>query len=585
MNKQPKYLPIDITFKDLKYTVATKNGDKVILNNIEGICKSGEITAILGSSGAGKTSLLNGLCQRLQVDQNHRLEGSILANQKKYTSKSFPNFASYVMQDDILPETLTVRECISFAADFKIKGSKEEKEKKVDEVIKTLKLERCQNTLIGGNFIKGVSGGERKRTSIGFELVSNPQVIFLDEPTSGLDSFTAYILINELREYAHNTRKTVIFTIHQPSTDIWQMFDRIILMIHGQIIYQGPGREQILNYFSKNSFVCPHNSNPGDYFLSIMHSESSTNVQNFPTYLENYQQQLQGLVHQEIEQSNVSDLEKRQQVLNIFQQIPLIIKRCLKINFRNPILVKSRTIQSIIMATYIGLIWFQLPDGKNDPTNIVDVQNRAGLIYFLSVSVFMESVNPCVLTFPVDKATFLREENAKLYGQFAYFTGKFLVDILSNLPLPILDTLIAYFMTGLRLETGAFFFYLITMIIMSITGVSVGYFVGTLFKDANTSMSMMPMIVIPFMLFSGFYKNRSDYASWIGWVEYLSPFKYAFQALCINEFEVTYFIPNPIKSYNFEFSKGEALGLLIVYMIIVSMIAFFLLSIFKKKLQ
>lgn len=140
-------------------------------------------------------------------------------------------------------------------------------------------------------------------------------------------------------------------------------------------------------------------------------------------------------------------------------------------------------------------------------------------------------------------------------------------------------------MTGLRLDVSAFFFFLVTMIVMSVTGVSVGYLVGTLFKDANTAMSMMPAFVFPFMILSGFYKNRADYAPWIGWIEYLSPFKYGFQALSINEFEVTHFVPNPIDKYSFEFSKGQAFSYIVAYFAAITIVTYSLLIYKKKQLQ
>lgn len=131
--------------------------------------------------------------------------------------------------------------------------------------------------MVGGVFIKGISGGERKRTSIAFELITDPQVIFLDEPTSGLDSFTAFLLIILLKRYATDYKKTVVFTIHQPSSDIWNLFDRIFLLVEGKFIYQGPGCKNIINYFTNMGFKCPRYSNPADYYLSIMHKESDLN--------------------------------------------------------------------------------------------------------------------------------------------------------------------------------------------------------------------------------------------------------------------------------------------------------------------
>jgi ABC-type multidrug transport system ATPase subunit len=122
-------------------------------------------------------------------------------------------FSAYIQQDDVLFQALTVRECLEFSAKMKIKGSDEERKKRVDELIKDLKLTKCQNTYIGGPLLKGVSGGERKRTSIGVELISNPSLIFLDEPTTGLDSYTATKVMKVLRRLADSGR-TIIQTIH-----------------------------------------------------------------------------------------------------------------------------------------------------------------------------------------------------------------------------------------------------------------------------------------------------------------------------------------------------------------------------------
>lgn len=138
-----------------------------------------------------------------------------------------------------------------FAANMKMKGTKEQKSAKVDDILQTLQLVKCQNTYVGGALIKGISGGERKRTCIALELFSNPSLLILDEPTSGLDSFTAYILIDLLRGLA-NEGRTIIFTIHQPSSEIFGLFDRLMLLKNGSIIYQGDS-QGILPYMDQLS--------------------------------------------------------------------------------------------------------------------------------------------------------------------------------------------------------------------------------------------------------------------------------------------------------------------------------------------
>ena len=128
--------------------------------------------------------------------------------------KNFSSYSAYVQQDDILFQTMTVRECLEFAAKLKLPGEYGQKMARVNDLIATLKLNKCQNTRIGGPLVKGVSGGERKRTSIGVELITDPNLIFLDEPTTGLDSFTATSVMESLGDLARKDNRTVVSTIH-----------------------------------------------------------------------------------------------------------------------------------------------------------------------------------------------------------------------------------------------------------------------------------------------------------------------------------------------------------------------------------
>lgn len=182
----------------------------------------------MGASGAGKTTLLNILACKIAPIEGGRL----YANNLEYDHNSFGNFANYVMQSDRLMETLTVRETLEFAARLKLNThTKTEQRRKVEELVKRLKLEKCLDTLVGGILLKGISGGEKKRVSIAFELISDPYVLFLDEPTSGLDSLTSYIIVSELKKLARLQNKTVIMTIHQPGSETYQLFDNLIVLL------------------------------------------------------------------------------------------------------------------------------------------------------------------------------------------------------------------------------------------------------------------------------------------------------------------------------------------------------------------
>ncbi|KAL4512261.1 hypothetical protein ABPG72_005263 [Tetrahymena utriculariae] len=273
---QKKSHSIDISFKNISYSVIQKQGvPKNIHKHLTGVMKSGEVTAILGPSGGGKTSLSNILSGKIVDGKNIQLTGKIMSTVRPFQMKISQNLVEYVMQNDILLDFFTVRDAIQFAADLKINGNVEKKRQKVNEIIKLLKLERCQNTQIGGEHVKGISGGERKRVNIACELISDPQVLFLDGPTSGLDSFTSFLVIKLLKDYAKQQNKNVIMSIHSPNKDIWDLFDNVIFMSQGRFVYQGKAKN-ISNFFDQQGLICPKNMCKADYYMSQI---SATNTE------------------------------------------------------------------------------------------------------------------------------------------------------------------------------------------------------------------------------------------------------------------------------------------------------------------
>ncbi|EAR86482.2 ABC transporter family protein (macronuclear) [Tetrahymena thermophila SB210] len=579
---------IDISFKNLQYYANTKTGKKCILNGVDGVFKSGQISAILGPSGSGKTSLLNLLCHRIKKTNKVDFSGEICANNISYNSKQFSNFASYVMQDDILMETMTVKECFQFAAKLKTAGTQEQKEALVHETIRSLKLEKCQDNFIGGLFVKGISGGERKRTSIGFELISNPACIFLDEPTSGLDSFTAYSLIHLLKQFAQNKNKTVIFTIHQPSFDIWNLFDHVILMQQGSFIYQGPGNNKIIEYFSSLGYKCPIKSNPADYLMKIMSQTIDNKIDNSQFYLENYNNKLKPIISEMIQNSNHGiQIPDSHYQTTFWFQTKEIAKRQLKIFKRNPLVFKARFFQSIFIGLLFGAIYWQIPGPYDNPTQR-DINDRNGLLFFWTTAMFMMNLKPSILTFPAQRAVFLREENSKFYTVGPYFLAKTLVDIIPAIIFPIICSLVIYWMANLNhQDAGTVFFFLLTCCVQALTGLALGFFGGSAFSNPKTASALTPLLMMPLSLFSGFYKNSSDFAAWIGWIQYLSPFKYCFSALAQNEYSydgIEYPF-NPIKQLSFNLSKWESIIVLASLFVLFITLAFILLSTLKKRLQ
>lgn len=189
-------------------------------------------------------------------------------------NKSLRRQICYVLQNDVFFPNLTLRQTLNYAAMLRLPKSlsHESKMRQVDQVIDALDLKSCENTIIGDYIRRGLSGGEKKRCSIACELLSNPSIMMLDEPTSSLDSSTALNLIKLLKAYAIKEQKTIIVTIHQPSSQLFYMFDKLLLLSHGQMTYFGTV-QQVIPYFQKFNFHMQHVSyNPGDFIIEIMKS-------------------------------------------------------------------------------------------------------------------------------------------------------------------------------------------------------------------------------------------------------------------------------------------------------------------------
>ena len=249
----------------LCYNKEVSSEETLVLKGISGVIFPGELLVILGPSGCGKTTLLAALGGRL----NHSItRGSITYNGKPL-SKSVKQNLGFVSQQDVFYPHLSVSETLIFSALLRLPNSvsKEEKILKAQAIMNELDLTHCKDTIMGGPLLRGVSGGEWKRVSIGQQLLTNPSLLLVDEPTSGLDSTTARRIVLTLCELAKDGR-TVIMTIHQPSSKLFYMFQKILLLSDGRSLYFGKG-ENVMNYFSSIGYTPSVAMNPTDFLLDL----------------------------------------------------------------------------------------------------------------------------------------------------------------------------------------------------------------------------------------------------------------------------------------------------------------------------
>ncbi|KAK7404313.1 hypothetical protein VNO78_05106 [Psophocarpus tetragonolobus] len=260
-----------LAWQDLRVVLPNfgKGPTKRLLNGLNGYAEPGRIMAIMGPSGSGKSTLLDALAGRLS--KNVVMTGNVLLNGKKKGLGY--GVVAYVTQEDVLLGTLTVKETISYSAHLRLPTtmSKEEVNSIIDGTIIEMGLQDCADRLIGNWHLRGISGGEKKRLSIALEILTRPSLLFLDEPTSGLDSASAFFVVQTLRNVARDGR-TVISSIHQPSSEVFALFDDLFLLSGGETVYFGEAKSAI-EFFAEAGFPCPRKRNPSDHFLRCVNSD------------------------------------------------------------------------------------------------------------------------------------------------------------------------------------------------------------------------------------------------------------------------------------------------------------------------
>ncbi|OAA55022.1 ABC transporter [Niveomyces insectorum RCEF 264] len=263
--------PASLYFDNVSYTL---NG-KTLLESVQGLARPGEVMAIMGASGAGKTTFLDILARK---NKRGEVSGNFYVNGEKVSDHDFRNVVGFVDQEDTMLPTLTVHETILNSALLRLPRdmTRAAKEQRVYDVEKQLGIHAIRDSLIGSEEGRGrgISGGEKRRVGIACELVTSPSILFLDEPTSGLDAYNAYNVVDCLVTLARIYKRTVIFTIHQPRSNITALFDRLVLLAQGRTVYSGPFA-QCQAYFDHLGYSCPPGFNIADYLVDLtMHAGS-----------------------------------------------------------------------------------------------------------------------------------------------------------------------------------------------------------------------------------------------------------------------------------------------------------------------
>jgi ABC-type multidrug transport system ATPase subunit len=258
------HVPATVHFSNLSYTLPS---GKQVLSHVTGTVRPGEILAIMGASGAGKSTLLDILARK---GKTGKVTGEMYVNGRELDKATFRRVIGYVDQEDTLMPTLTVYETVLYSALLRLprEMSYEAKVYRTLETMNELGILGIRDSRIGESGKRSISGGEKRRVSIACELVTGPSVLFLDEPTSGLDSYNAFNVIECLKTLARQYNRTVIFTIHQPQSNIVALFDRLLVLAKGQLVYSGAA-SAAQAHFESAGYPCPPGYNIADYVIDV----------------------------------------------------------------------------------------------------------------------------------------------------------------------------------------------------------------------------------------------------------------------------------------------------------------------------
>ncbi|ORZ27232.1 ABC-2 type transporter-domain-containing protein [Lobosporangium transversale] len=530
------------SWENMDYVVpnrADPSGKKQLLCNITGYVKPGTMTALMGSSGAGKTTLLDVLAQRKTIGT---VTGHIEVDGQPLR-RDFQRTTGYCEQLNVHVPESTVREALRFSAYLRQQAevSKADKEAYVEKILQILEMEDIADAMIGSTESGlGISVEERKRLSIGIELVAKPKLLFLDEPTSGLDAQAAFSIMRFMRKLT-DQGQAILCTIHQPSAQLFEFFDDILLLAKGgRTVYFGEiGQDSssIINYFEKNGAPrCTEDANPAEYILDVINLRSSMD---WPVLWDRSpeKQKLLGdiqAIRQALESNgpNIADTnpsQEREYAASMGTQFKYVFKRMAKTYWRLPEYNLARLEMMAVFGLLNGFAFFRLGH------SLVDLQLRVFVVFqILVLSPIL--VNAVQYRFHAERQWYIRDKASKYYGWFPFSASIILIE----LPWVLLTSTVffctLYWTTGFTTDPISTLYTYLTTVIYTVFSVTLAQWIVAWTPDIHTAFFLDPFVLSALSLFCGVsmpYESMPKF--WRSWIYWLDPNRYTVEGLVTSQ--------------------------------------------------
>jgi ABC-type multidrug transport system ATPase subunit len=510
-------------------------GVRQVLRNVTCRARPGELLAIVGPSGAGKSTLLEILAGRLSPSSP--APELLLLDGAAATSADLRRVSGYVTQRDVLFPLLTVLETLVFSARLRLGATLPGKDMdaRVDALLDELTLRRATATRI-----KDLSGGERRRVSIGVEAVHDPAVLILDEPTSGLDSASALQIVGALRAMAETRGRTVVLSIHQPGARIVKMFDSVLLLAAGSVLHHGTV-DGLLSLLNGAGLSLPPHVDAVEF--SIDSVDALRRLTCSPQQAAPPDPQTRGgrrcTLQQLFQKQQVADEDAARTTTKTVtkttaryancraREVAVLSQRFFKNVARTRQLFACRTVCMLVAGLALGSIFYDLGEDK--------VAERVGLFAFL-LTFLLSSTTEALPIFLQERDILARETSSGAYRVSSYALANAVVFLPFQLALAVVFAAPVYWLAGLRRTPAAFGYFLLVVWLILYTANSVVVCFAAAAPDFVVGNAAIQGVMGSFFLFSGYFIARSAMPGCWVFMHYLSLFKWPFEALLVNEF-------------------------------------------------
>ncbi|KAG6957952.1 hypothetical protein JG687_00009672 [Phytophthora cactorum] len=526
------FTPSNLCIKDLEYFVTLPSGEeKQLLRGITAHFEPGRMVALMGATGAGKTTLMDVIAGR---KTGGRIVGDIIVNGEPKDPANFSRITAYCEQMDIHSEAATIYEALVFSANLRLPPNftKEQRMNLVHETLDLLEL-----TAISGAMVGGLSVEQKKRVTIGVEVVANPSVLFLDEPTSGLDARSALIVMRGVQSIAR-TGRTVLCTIHQPSISIFELFDGLLLLQRGGYTAYfgdlGVDSVKMLEYFASipGTMEIRPQYNPATYMLEVIGAgigrdvkDYSVEYKNSELYKSNRDRTLQLA---EVSEDFIchSTLNYRPIATGFWNQLKELAKKQQLTYWRNPQYNFMRMFLFPLFGVIFGTTFYQL-----EADSVKRINSHIGLIYNSMDFIGVINLMTVLEVTCAERAVFYRERMSNYYGPLPYSLSLWFAEVPYLIVVIVLFVTIEYWLVGWSDNGGDFLFFMFIFYLYTSACTYVGQWMSALMPNEKVANVAVGALSCLFNLFSGYLLPRPAMKAGYKWFTYLMPSSYSLSAL------------------------------------------------------